>query len=267
MAFEVFIQAIKDKYKGAIILAVILFLYIFWIASFFPSIKPMMGMYDQMLSNPTFKALIGEIGSMGTFGGFMSVEVFSYMGIVLGAYIAFLTASFVAGEIEQKSSELMLSLPVSRQHVLLSRFAALAPIIAAIAIAMMLAIFLGALYIGESVDIVRFGYGMLFTAGFLLAVGGGSLLLSAIMSNGRNAAFASIGVLLAMFLLENLSTMIESIKPIRQLSLFHYAKVSDFIANPSAEIAWVNLAILLVIAVVFVTLAVIVYRRRDINVT
>ncbi len=197
----------------------------------------------------------------------MSIEVFSYMGILLGAYVAFLTASFAAGEIEQKSSELMLSLPVSRVHVLLSRFAVLLPIILMITIAMLLGIFLGAQYIGESVDIARFGYGMLFTAGFLLAVGGGSLLLSAIMSNGRNAAFASIGILLAMFLLENLSTMIESIKPIRQLSLFHYAKVSDFIANPSAQIAWSNLAILLVVAAAFVILASIIYQRRDINVT
>jgi ABC-2 type transport system permease protein len=267
MAFEVFIQAIKDKYKGAAILAVILFLYIFWIASFYPSIKPMMSMYDEMLSNPTFKALIGEIGSLGTFGGYISAEVFSYMGIVLGAYVAFLTASFVAGEIEQKSSELMLSLPVSRTRILLSRFAVVLPIIVALAAVMLLAIVLGATYVNESVDATRVGYGMLFMAGFMLAVGGGSLLLSALMNNGRNAAFASIGVLLAMFLVENIGSMVTSIDWARRLSLFHYAKVSDFIANPSAQIAWSNLAILLVAAAVFLALAVIAYRRRDINVT
>jgi ABC-2 type transport system permease protein len=267
MAFEVFIQAIKDKYKGATILSVILFLYVFWIASFYPTIKPMMGMYDEMLSNPTFKALIGDMASLNSFGGFMSAEVFSYMGIVLGAYIAFLTASFVAGEIEQKSSELMLSLPVSRVRVILSRFAVLVPVIAAIVVAMLLAVFLGSGYIGESVDMVRFGYGMLFTAGFLLAVGGGSMLLSALMSNGRNAAFASIGVLLAMFLIENIGSMVTSIDWARRLSLFHYAKVSDFIANPSAVISWGNLGILLAVAAVFLALAVIVYHRRDINVT
>ncbi len=267
MAFEVFARTIKDKYVGATILAVILFLYVFWIASFFPTLKPTMDMYDQMLDNPAFKALIGEIASMSTFGGFMSVEVFSYIGIVLGAYIAFLTASFIAGEIEQKSSELMLSLPVSRSHVLLSRFATLLPIIAIVAVAMLLAIVAGAAYIGESIDVTRLAYGMLFTAGFLLAVGGGSLLLSAIMSNGRNAAFASIGILLAMFLLENLSSMIESIQPIRQLSLFHYAKVTDFIANPAATIEWANLGILLAVAVVFLVAAVVIYQRRDINVT
>ncbi len=267
MALEVFVRTIKDKWLGATVLAVILFLYIFWIASFFPTIKPMMSMYEQLLSNPTFKAFIGDIASFGTFGGFMSAEVFSYMGIVLGAYVAFLTASFAAGEIEQKSSELMLSLPVSRFHVIVSRFAAVVPIVLALAVAMLLGIFLGAKYIGEGVDVVRFGYGMAFTAAFLLAVGGGSMLLSALMSDGKKAAFASIGVLLAMFLVENIGSMVTSIDWARQLSLFHYAKVSDFIADTSATINWGNAGILLAVAAIFLALAVVVYQRRDINVT
>ena len=267
MAFEVFVQTIKDKWQVTTLLAVILFLYIFWIASFFPAVKPMMDSYDQLLSNPTMKAFLGEMTSMKSFAGFMTVEVFSYMGIVLGAYVAFLTASFVAGEIEGKSSELMLALPVSREYVILSRFIAVLPIIAALVVAMLLAILLGARYVGESIDAVRFGYGMLFTAGFLLAVGGGSLLLSAVMSNGRNAAFASIGVLLAMFLVENIGSMVTSIDWARKLSLFHYAKVSDFIANPSAPIAWSNLGVLLIVAVIFLGLAVIAFKLRDIHVT
>ena len=267
MVFEVFVRTMKDKWVGATIIAVILFLYVFWIASFFPTIKPMMSMYEQLLSNPTFKAFIGDIASFGTFGGFMSAEVFSYMGIVLGAYVAFLTASFAAGEIEQKASELMLSLPVSRVHVILSRFAAILPIVLALVVAILLAIFLGAKYIGEGVDIVRFGYGMAFTAAFLLAVGGGSMLLSALMSNGRNAAFASIGVLLAMFLVENIGSMVTTIDWARELSLFHYAKVSNFISDPSAQVNWANCGILLAAAVVFLALAVVVYQRRDINVT
>ncbi|HMK46442.1 MAG TPA: ABC transporter permease subunit [Methanocella sp.] len=267
MAFEVFIRTVKDKWLGATLLAVILFLYIFWLASFFPAVKPMMGSYDQLLSNPTMKAFLGEMTSMKSFAGFMTAEVFSYMGIVLGAYVAFLTASFVAGEIEGKSSELMLALPVSREYVILSRFAAVLPIIAVIVIAMLLAILLGAQYVGESVDVARFGYGMLFTAGFMLAVGGGSLLLSAVMSNGRNAAFASIGILMAMFLVENIGSMVTNIDWARKLSLFHYARVSDFIANPSASIVWSNLGVLLLVTVIFLGLAVIAFKLRDIHIT
>ncbi len=267
MAFEVFKQTIRDKWLGAVLFAVILFFLIFWVASIYPTVKPMMDTYNQMLTNPAFKAIVGDLTSVQGLSGFLSSEVFSYMGIVLGAYIAYHTASFAAGEIEQKSSELMLSLPVSRVHVLLSRFAVLLPITVALTLAMLLAVVAGARYDGESIDVVRFADGLIFMLAFMLAVGGGSLLLSALMSNGRNAAFASIGILLAMFLVDNIGSMVTSIDWARQLSLFHYAKMSDIVADPTAAISWANLGILLVVAAVFLALAVIAYNHRDINVT
>jgi ABC-2 type transport system permease protein len=266
MAFEVLKQTLKDKYKGAIIASVLLFLYVFWMATFYPQMEDMMGMYEQMLENPTFQALLGsEIAGMSSFAGFMTVELFSYIGLVLGAYVAFLAASFVAGEIEQKSSELMLSLPVSRENVILSRFTTILPITAVIAAVMLLAVYLGAMFVGEEVDVLWFGYGMLFTWVFMVAVGAGALLLSALMSDGKKAAFSAIGILLVMFLVENIGSMITSIDWARRLSLYHYAKVTTIVLNQ--DVNWINFGILLAVAVVFVVLAVIAYKRRDINVT
>lgn len=266
MAFEVLIQTIKEKYKGAIIASVLLFLYVFWMATFYPAMKDSMAMYDQMLENPTFKALLGsDIAGMSSFTGFMTVELFSYIGLIIGAYAAFLAASFIAGEIEQKSSELMMSLPVSRVNIILSRFATIVPIAAIVSISMLLGVYAGALFIGETVEIIWFAFGMLFIGVFMLAVGAGALLLSALMSDGKKAAFSGIGILLAMFLVENIGSMITSIDWARKLSLYHYAKVTAIVLNH--EISWINLWILLVLTVGFLALAVIVYQRRDINVT
>lgn len=79
MAFEILKQALKDKYLGTIIAALLIFIYIFWLASFYPSIKPMLSGYDQLLQNPTMKAFLGDDAvSMTTFSGFMTLEVFSY---------------------------------------------------------------------------------------------------------------------------------------------------------------------------------------------
>jgi len=262
-----YVRTVKDKLPGLAILAVILFLYIFWCATFFPSMKQTADGRDKMLSDPAMKAFVGDLANTKTYGGFMILWAFAYMGIALGAYIAFLTASFLAGEIEGKSSELMLSLPVSRTHVLLSRFAALAPIIAVIAITMLLAATLGADYVGENIDVARFGVGMLFTGVFLLAVGGGSLLLSALTSNGRSAALASVGVLFAMYMVENIGSAVSSIDWARKLSLFHYASITGIITDPAVPIDWANLGILLAAAAVFLGLAIYAYQRRDIHVT
>ena len=162
MAFEILKQTLKDKYMGTIIAAVLIFLYIFWLATFYPSMKPMVSGYEQLLQNPSMKAFFGdEVVSMTTFSGFMSLEVFSYMGLVIGAFFIFMVASFVAGEIEQKSCELLLSLPVSRVNVILSRFVTLMPFAAVIMLAMLAAIYFGGAYIGEDTHIKWFAIAIL----------------------------------------------------------------------------------------------------------
>lgn len=266
MAFEIFTRAIKDKWVGLTIATVLLFLYVFWIATFYPALKPNMQMYDDMLSNPTFKALLGDtVASMGTFSGYMTMEVFSYMGLVLGAYVIFMAASFVAGEIEQKSSELLLSLPLRRETIVLSRYVALLPAIAILVVAELAAIYLGGIYIGEDASIRWFAYAMLFMGVFLLAVSALALLISALMSDGRRAALVSLGVLLAMFLVENIGSMVTSIDWARKLSLFHYVKLSAIVLNH--EVNWTNAGILVAVAIVCLALAVLVFRQRDINIT
>jgi ABC-2 type transport system permease protein len=266
MALEILRQTLKDKWVGAAIAAVLLFIYVFWIATFYPALKPNMAMYDDMLKNPTFQALIGDsVASMGTFSGFLTMEVFSYMGLVLGAYFIFMAASFAAGEIEQKSSELLLSLPVPREAIILSRFVAMLPYIAVITLAMLAAIYAGSRYIGEDASIKWFAYAMLFMGLFLVAVGALALLVSSLMSDGRRAALISLGILLAMFLVENIGSMVTSIDWARKLSLFHYAKMSSIVIDQ--EVVWSNAAILVAVAAVCLILAVIAFRRRDINVT
>ena len=266
MAFELFRQTIKDKTMGAVIVAVILFAYILMIATFYTQVASMGDMYAQILSNPSFKALIGdEALSVTTYGGFLGIEVLSYMGIVLGAYIAFLTASFVAGEVEQKTSDLLLSLPVSRENVIISRFLALIPLVALIMLAMLAAVYVGALYVNATVQIEWFAIAMLYMGVFVLAVAAASLFISSLMSDGRTAALISIGVLLAMYLIENIGSMVTGIDWLRALSLFHYLKLNTIAV--SHVVNWTSLGVLVAVAIVFLALSVIAFKRRDINIS
>ncbi len=266
MAFEILKQTLKDKYMGAIIVAVLLFLYVFWLASFYPSIKPMVSGYDQLLQNPSMKAFFGDSAvSMTTFTGFIMLEVFSYLGLVIGAFFIFMVASFVAGEIEQKSCELLLSLPVSRVNVILSRFVTLLPFTAVVMLALLAAIYCGATYIGEDPMIKWFAIAFLFMGVFTIAVGSMALFISSIMSDGRRAALISLGVLLAMFLVENIGSMVTSIDWARKLSFFHYAKYSSIVSTQTVD--WASLGIMVAVIIVFVGLAVFVFQRRDINVS
>jgi ABC-2 type transport system permease protein len=263
--FEVLKQAVKDKSTGALIAAALLFVYIFFLATFYPQMESMGDVYTTLMDNPTFKALLGDdMFAVTTFSGYMGVEAFSYMGIVLGAYIAFLAASFVAGEIEQKTSDLLLSLPVSRANVVISRFLSMILPVALIMVAILVGVYAGALYIGEQVQIEWFALAMLFMGVFTLAVGAASLFLSALMSDARKSALISVGVLLAMYLVESIGAMVTSIDWARRLSLFHYLKVNTIAVTHAVN--WGNMAVLLAVIIVFLALAVLAFRKRDINV-
>ncbi len=267
MAFEILKQTLKDKYLGAVIVAVLLFLYVFWLASFYPSMKPMVASYDQMLQNPTIQAFFGDsaTGGITSFSGFMMLEVFSYMGLVIGAFFIFMVASFVAGEIEQKSCELLLSLPVSRVNIILSRFVTLLPFTAVVMLGLLAAIYCGGTYIGEDTHIKWFAIAFLFMGVFTIAAGSMALFISSIMSDGRRAALISLGILLAMFLVENIGSMVTSIDWARKLSLFHYAKYATIVNTQTVD--WASLGIMVAVIIVFVGLSVVAFQRRDINVS
>jgi len=265
MALEILKRTIKDKSLGAILVAVILFLYIFWLATFFPQMGSLGNSFQQFAQDSAFKAFVGDqVLTLTSYPGFISMEVFSYMGLVVGAFIAFLTASLIAGEIEQKTSDLLLSLPVSRVSLIIQRFVALIPVILLIAVAMLGAIYCGGVYIGDQIQVLWFVCAIAFLGAFLLAVAAGSLLVSALMSDGKKAALVSVGILFAMYLLENVGSMVTGLDWARQLSLFHYAQLINIAV--AHEVDWVSMAILLVFTVVCLVLAAFVFKQRDINV-
>jgi ABC-2 type transport system permease protein len=112
--------------------------------------------------------------------------------------------------------------------------------------------------------VLWFVYAIAFLGAFLLAVAAGSLLISALMSDGKKAALVSVGVLFAMYLLENVGSMVTGLDWARKLSLFHYTQLINIAV--AHEVDWTSMAILLVFTVVCLVLAAFVFKQRDINV-
>ncbi len=85
------------------------------------------------------------------------------------------------------------------------------------------------------------------------------------MSDGRIAALVSLGLLIVMYFMETVGQSVEKLDIIRSLSLFHYARYSDILVFHDLSVG--NVAVLVAVTVVFLGLAVLAFRRRDINVT
>jgi ABC-2 type transport system permease protein len=264
MTFEIFKQSMAEKTKGALIMAFLIFALVFVLGYSATATKDIAGTENQM-DSPFIKAMVGNSTmNMYSFEGLVTMKGFALMGLIVGCYLAFLAASFIAGEIEHRTCDLLLSLPVSRESMVLYRFAVMVPIVALIAIAEYLGVYLSALSIGYDVDMAWFGYMILFMAAVGLAAGALAMLFSALMSDGRNAALASIGVMMAMYLMETLGSTISGLDWIKPLSLFHYQEMNSIMGLHTVN--WSSFGILVAAVVVFVALAALAFRRRDIMV-
>jgi ABC-2 type transport system permease protein len=187
------------------------------------------------------------------------------MGLIVSIYLAFLASSSLAGEIEHNTMDTLLSLPLNRAKMVISRSLALIPVIALIAVAELLAIYLSAMYIHHSVDMTWFVYIVLSISMLEMAAGAMAMLMSAILSNGKIAILASVVIYAFMYLIESIGSMVSAISPLRTVSLFHYQEISSILAYHT--VTWSNMVVLLAVAVILTALAALVFQQRDINIS
>jgi len=82
------------------------------------------------------------------------------------------------------------------------------------------------------------------------------------LSEGGKTLALSSGVTVLMFFIEFLSDSLPSIDWIGFISVFHYYEPSIIVNSES--LSWVNLSILIIVALVGLTVATIMFKRRDI---
>lgn len=265
MSLQIFIQGIRDRAKGTLIAAILILGFVFYIGSVYPEVANIKAdALANMMNNPAIQALVGNsVTDLSSFEGFMSIELYSYMVLIIGAYMAFITASFIAGEIENRTGDLLLSLPVSREGIVLSRFAVIIPVSVLISGAIAAGAILSARFINVEINEWAFINASLFLIAFSLAVGAMSLFISTFLSDSKQSALISIGVLVLMFFMKNLAAMVTVLDSVKPLSLFTYTNISDIIMGNEVSVS--DLGILLGITIVFLALAVLNFRRRDIN--
>ncbi len=264
MTLAVFIQTLKDKARGNLLAILLILVFVTYMVIMFPEVQKMTGI-DEIMKSPAFQAMLGKAPDFTSFDGFMSIEAFALIGLIICGYIGFLTASFLAGEIEMKTIDLLLAQPVTRIRLVIDRYGALLPMVALLVLALLTGVFLGTKIMNIDVSYQWFAYALAFMGVFMLAFGAISLFVSAVLSDGRTSAIISMGLLIVMYFMETIGQSVEKLSVVRSLSLFHYAQYSNILVYHDLSIG--NLGVLITVAIVFLALAMFAFRRRDINVT
>ncbi|MEA3309778.1 MAG: ABC transporter permease subunit [Chloroflexota bacterium] len=211
---------------------------------------------------PEISAFMGDLSAMATPEGWVSMEFFSYMPLILGIFAVLMGSGMLVSDEESGTLDLIVAHPVSRTALFMGRL--LAFVTATVAI--LVIVWLGFI-VSMTWSLIDIGWGrmwlpMLSLLAELLLFGTISLFLSMLLPSRRLAATTAGLLLVASFFITGLAKINENLEPIAKLSPLNYYQSQE--AFHALNGAW--LAGLLGSAVVFAALAWWRFQRRDIRV-
>lgn len=272
MSFTLFRTTLKLSQWAIVAWAVFLILYGLFIVLLFPSIQETSGAlvqeYIKSMPEAVLKALglteetMEKVFADGgyTLEGFLGTEYLTWWPLIAGIYAFMFGSGIVAREVERGTMEFLLSHPIPRYRLVVSKFVAFLAIVGILVVCSVLGIAAGLLTVDEEVNMVRV---------FLVTVQGGlavtaiaaySLLVSCLVLDPRKAMAIAGGITAALYILNLIAPILGSFEWLQRLSLFYYFRPFDMLLQ--GEFALSSLLVYLGITAACFAAALVVFQRR-----
>jgi ABC-2 type transport system permease protein len=234
------------------------------ISSFYETVVQQREQMEALLKNypAEMLAFFGNVSEIATPDGYLTLEFFSFVPIVLGVFAVLVGSGLLVADEEAGVLDLILAHPVSRTALFVGRL--LAFVIATIGILVLtwlgfiLAMQWSAL--GVSWDAMALPFVSLFAV--LLLFGTLELLMSLLLPSRRLAATVVGFLVVASYLVTSLANIDDSLEFLARFSPLSYFQSGDAING--LDIGWV--IGLLAVSAVFAGIAWWSFQRRDIRV-
>jgi len=207
-------------------------------------------------------AFFGNMDEMFTPTGFIHIEFFSYMPIILGIFAVLTGSGLLVGDEENGIMDLVLSYPISRSAFYWARLFAfvLSTILILLIIWIGFVLVIPSTNLGISAGEMMLPILSLFSA--LMLFGSLALILSMLLPSRRLAALISGVIMVASFFITGLSSLDDRLETIAKFSPLNYYQGGDAIN----QMNWEWFLGLLGFSFLFIFLAWWIFQRRDIRV-
>jgi ABC-2 type transport system permease protein len=209
------------------------------------------------------KGFLGEAGQAGysTFNGFITVEFFSWVPILLIILAIITGTAIVAGDEAAGTLDLVLAQPVSRSRLLRERGAGLAVALAIAALASLPGFLLASLMVDFSIDLPRIALAVVCMLPIALLFLALSILGSAALPSRSAATLLAVGVAVSTYFFNLIGAAVESVRFLQKLSPFYWA---DSYHVLSRGFDWQRTGVFLLLAAALFGLALLAFERRDV---
>lgn len=230
--------------------------------------------YDMVAANQAqFEALIqnypaevgaffGDLSQMATPSGFLHLEFFSYMPLVLGIFALLQGSGLIAGDEESGRLELIAAQPISRATFFSSRLLAMAATTATILALGWLGFLIGMRWSALDIGPIELlpPFISLFSLAFLFAAL--ALFLSQVLPSRRAAAMLTGLVLLMGYFVSALARLNDDLAPFARFSPLNYYQGGE--ALNEFNLTWI--AAMLGASALLAVLAYVQFQRRDLRI-
>ncbi|MBS1249999.1 MAG: hypothetical protein MAG431_01588 [Chloroflexi bacterium] len=234
------------------------------IVPMFDSLSEQQETFEQLLEiyPPEISAFMGDLSGMTTPEGWLAIEFFSYMPLIIGIFAIQMGSGLVAKAEEEGTLDLIMAHPVSRTALFMGRL--LAFILATLGVLFIawLGIMIPMSWSTMDLRGIEVARPFLSLLAELLLFGTLALLLSMLLPSRRLASMTSGLVLVASFFITGLAELNENLETAAKFSPLNYNQTQE--AFHELNLSW--LAGLFAISVVFILLTWWRFERRDLRV-
>ncbi|MDF2541332.1 MAG: transporter, permease protein [Herbinix sp.] len=223
-------------------------------------------------SSDVFEKLPHSVKALLGFGSFEITKMsgyfamlFLYMELAAAIHAVLLGSGIIAKEERDKTTEFLLTRPVSRVSIITAKLvAALFQVLVVNAVSLVSSIIMVSAYNkGEDItpEIVQFLISMLLIQLIFLSLGA---VIASGSKKSKGSGSLSIGILLLAFLFSKITDLTDKVNALNLLSPFKYFSYADIVDGKGLNIVIILLSIGL--TAIFSILTYAFYQRRDMNI-
>jgi ABC-2 type transport system permease protein len=255
----------RRRLRGTALLTVVMVAFVGLTVGLFPSIAESgvdFEAYVESFPPEVQTAFLGGVTDLGTVEGFLLTELYQLIWVlVLGAYFAYAAASLVAGDVEDRTADLLLASPVSRSRIVVAKALSLLPAIVVVNGVAVLAVLVFVAVIGETVDPLDFLRLHTLFVLYHAANAAVGLVASVAVSRVRHARAGALGAVVGTYFLDAL-TVETDYEWLGTAALSRYFDAAEILVD--AEVDPGDVGVLVVVCIVGVVLAAELFERRDV---
>lgn len=249
------------RIRSSVALLVVLAIFSILYLSIFPNFKE--DAEELADAFPGFFFDMFRIEDLHTIEGFIAAEMYSFFWtVIVAVYFAYIGATMISVDINERKMDLTLSNPISRESVIGQKLLSLWAPLTILNVGIYVIILVGSNLIDEAIDPVALAMVHLLSVPYLLVCTAIGLVLSVALMHPRSSKAAAVALVLVLWLIEAVSRMSPDYEWIGAFTPSRYYEFTAILVRE--EYSSLDVSILLVVFAVLVGIATVLFARRDI---